>query len=281
MLKGASATLLLTLAARAAASRVVPEMAFQDELAGHIARHSPYELASYAQDPGFVRGVVLRSALMDDMARAFFAQHPDGVAVSLGAGLCTRRQRLIASKAITPRQPWLHLDLPDVIALRHTLLPSAEGERDLACSLLDEAIWLPELPAGRATLFILEGVCPYLPDAALRAWFTRMGNAHRHACMQASTDANATWQIVLDFVDPALLNMPTQVGDMNLPLQSAFIGVEELLGLHGDMQLMSAHQPFSRFSPGHAQFEAGIRARTGRPLYTIAHMTWRRPDGPD
>lgn len=281
MLKGASATLLLTLAARAAASRVAPELAFRDEAAGHIARRSPYALDGYAQDPGFVRGVVLRSCLMDAMARDFFARHPHGMAVSLGAGLCTRRERLIEDGTLDAGRPWLLVDLPDVIALRRSLMPGAlhgAAARDesaghgLACSLLDEARWLGEVPSHAPVLFLLEGVCPYLPEGELRDWFTRMGG-HRQA-------ARGPWEMVLDFVDPALLALPTQVGDMDLPLRSAFTGVDELVSLHPAWRALGAHHPFSRFSPGHAQFEASMRARTGRPLYTVAHLELALADGP-
>jgi O-methyltransferase involved in polyketide biosynthesis len=272
MLKGASATLLLTLAARAAASRVVPELAFVDACAEHLARHSPYDLASYAHDPGFVRGVVLRSAIMDGMAQDFFARHPGGTAVSLGAGLCTRRQRLVASGVIDAPQTWLHVDLPDVIALRRSLMPEQEGERDIACSLLDETEWLPEVDPRRPTLFLLEGVCPYLPETPLRDWFARMA-MHGHLRTTAC-------EMALDFIDPELLKMSTQVGDMNLPLQSAFAGVDAFMAMHADARLRCVHTPFARFSSGHAQFEAGIRAQTGRPLYTVVHLELATRHGP-
>ncbi|MFT3856938.1 MAG: class I SAM-dependent methyltransferase [Aquabacterium sp.] len=267
MLKGASATLLLTLAARAAASRLTPEVGFDDPLAQAVAARSPYALAAYAQDEGFVRGVALRSAIMDAMARDFFRRHPQGQVVSLGAGLCSRRHRLQAQGAIATTQTWLHVDLPPAMALRQSLMPPEQGESILTASLLDESAWLPGIAPDRPVLAIAEGVCPYLPEHDLKAWMARL-------CLAVQPCA-VPWEWVLDFVDPALAALPTQVGDMQLPLQSGFASVDELFaGAPSRPITLALHHPFADFSPGHARFEAEMQQRTGRPLYTIAHLAW-------
>ena len=273
MLTGASATLLLTLAARAAASRVAPECGFDDPWAARIARDIGAPLDAYARDPGFVRGIALRSSLIDGIVADFCMRHPEGTVVSLGAGLCTRRQRIDARLGAPSPARWVHVDLPEVMALRGRWLPPSRHEQDISGSLLEEAAWWPATAASSPLMLVAEGVCPYLPGAPLRAWFTRIGRR----CEQAA----APREMVLDFIDPELLSRPTEVGAMSLPLQSAFAGVDELLALHPAMEVRAALHPFSSFSAGHAAFEAEIRRQTGRPLYTLAHIAWRtlRHDG--
>ena len=269
-LQGASATLLLTLAARAEAAGVIAASAFDDPQARRIAAALPHGLSAYARDAAFVRGVVLRAALLDRFAAEFLAEHPLGLCITLGAGLCTRRSRLALRAAQGAGAGWLNVDLPDAIRLRAQHLMPGEGERNLACSVLDPA-WLDAagLPGDRPVLVLLEGVCPYLPQAPLEAMLRRLAErwaGHAPACV-----------VVMDFVHPVLARMPTQVGGMRLPVVSGFEDAACIAGLHPSVRVVSEDHLYAQFSEQHRMFEAAFRATNGRWPYTIARLALGSP----
>jgi O-methyltransferase involved in polyketide biosynthesis len=264
-LHGATATLLLTLSARAAADKVVPDAVFSDPLARQIAAELPVDVSGYARDPAFVRGIVRRAALFDRLATEFFQTYPNGMGVTLGAGLCTRRSRILAG--LSPHQSidWLNIDLPEAIRLREQYMGAATAERNLACSVLD-LTWLESagLQPGRPVLFLMEGVCPYLPKAPLEALLQRLAeHLEQHG---------GVGQMVLDYVHPDLAHLPMQVGGMQLPVVSGFDSAEEISQLHGAIQVLSEEHPFSSFSPQHRHFESAFRAVRRRWPYTVLRL---------
>ena len=154
--------------------------------------------------------MVLRTQLFDRLTTQFLSAHPSGLCIALGAGLCTRRSRL-AALAGTAR--WLNVDLPDAIALRDQYMDGDETR--LACSILDTS-WLDAaaLPGSQPVLVLLEGVCPYLPQAPLEAMLQQL--AQRFAA-----PGSPPCTVVLDHVHPALARLPMQVGGMRLPSSRA------------------------------------------------------------
>ena len=269
-LQGATATLLLTLAARAGSESVIAASAFSDPEARRIAAALPFDLSAGTRDAAFVRGVVLRAALIDRLAAEFFAAHPLGIGITLGAGLCTRRTRLGPRVARSGGIDWLNVDLPDAIRLREQHVQADEGERNLPCSILDP-VWLDaaDLPAGRPVLVMLEGVCPYLPRAGLEAMLL-----HLAQCFERRGSASV---VVLDYVHPVLANTPAQVGGMHLPLVSGFEDSACIAVLHPSIRLVSEDHPYAQFSESHRLFEAAFRAATGRWPYTVARFALGSP----
>ncbi|SCX65302.1 class I SAM-dependent methyltransferase [Variovorax sp. EL159] len=269
-LQGASATLLLTLAARARSDSVVPASEFFDAEARRIAAALPFDLSAYAKDPAFVRGVVLRAALIDRFAAEFFAAHPLGMGITLGAGLCTRRSRLGLQAIQSGGVNWLNIDLPEAIRLREQHMPPDTGERNLACSILSPE-WLDaaDLPGNRPVLVMLEGVCPYLPQAPLEAILHAL--ATRFAgCKPASV-------VVLDYVHPILARMPVQVGGMHLPVVSGFEDSARIAAIHPAMRVRSEDHLYSQFSEQHRLFETAFRATSGSSPYTVARFALGSP----
>lgn len=270
-LDGVAALGRLTLSARARATRTRggadedPALAgFADVWASDMAARLQLEPT---RDAAFVRGVVLRTQWFDRVLTDFVNQYPDAQAVSLGAGLCTRWRRLRPSWLQACAVDWLNVDLPSVIAWRNHHLPPVARETNLACSVLDLAWWdTLQLPAGRPVLVMLEGVCPYLPQAPLEHLL--VGLAER---LQAQ--GSPSW-LVFDFIDPALLHRPMQVDGVVLPVQSGFTHPGQVTGLHPSMALRESEHPFSRFSDGHRQFEASFVAACGRRPYTWASLSF-------
>src|SRR6266545_2431280 len=62
------------------------------------------------------------------------------------------------------RVRWLGVDLPEVVRLRRRLLPAADRQRSVACSVLDPA-WLAEVDPSRGVVICAQGLLMYLDRA--------------------------------------------------------------------------------------------------------------------
>lgn len=171
-LLGVSETLLLALVARhlesssadpllddSAATRMVESLDIDVERLGHAVR--PVQQAT-----------ALRCALVDRATRAFIDRVPEPTIVTLGVGLCTRYFRVATS-----RTQWFDIDLPNVAALRESLLPDEPDRRTIAASALDPR-WMDEV-AGRPTdsiLFVIEGLLSYLLPDEVQALTIRLAD---------------------------------------------------------------------------------------------------------
>jgi O-methyltransferase involved in polyketide biosynthesis len=107
---------------------------------------------------------LLRMREFDRQARAFLAEHPDGVIVDLGCGLDTRFERVDNG-----RVEWYGLDLPEVIELRKELLEETLRSHFIGCSVLDFS-WMDALKGreGKPVLFLAEAVLVYLEEADVK-----------------------------------------------------------------------------------------------------------------
>ena len=87
-------------------------------------------------------------------AAAYLEDHPHAAVVNLGCGLDTTFSRVDNGMC-----RGFNLDLPDVIAVRDTLLPPGEREANLACDLNDPA-WFDavDFVASEGAVFYAAGV---------------------------------------------------------------------------------------------------------------------------
>lgn len=121
--------------------------------------------------PGLmVTTVCLRIRHFDQVVRAFRAEHPDGLVVTLGCGLSGRVGRVDGGTG-----PWVELDLPLVMRLREGLIPRRENVRRVPGDALNPG-WMDDLPEadGRPVLFLAEGLFMYLPEGAVRRLVTTL-----------------------------------------------------------------------------------------------------------
>jgi O-methyltransferase involved in polyketide biosynthesis len=269
-LAGAPATAWLTLAARAHAARTAAtaegDPALQDycDVRAHEAVIAlPPDVPLQAPDTAFVRGVVLRTQWFDRIVQRFLAAHPRAMAITLGAGFCTRWSRLWPALPRPHAVDWFNIDLPEVLAWRERCLPRGEAEHDLAFSALDPA-WMDAMPwqPGRPAIVLMEGVCPYLPQAPLEALLRRLAGR-----LEAE---QVPGRLLLDFTHPALARRPQRVGDTPLPVVSGFEDADQVLELHPTLRLLEEDHPFARFSRGHHEFAEVFVAACDRPPYTLA-----------
>ena len=174
-LETVSETLFLPLFALAIGSREADPI-LRDERAMALA-DSILEMNRDSGNPLFARlaagrlpralivSLSLRMRRFDEYVRTFLASQPDGVIVNLGCGLDVRRHRVDNG-----RMRWFDLDLPEVIALRRSLLDETDRMRFIASSVTENA-WLSALPdePGERFMFLAEGLFMYLPEAEVRS----------------------------------------------------------------------------------------------------------------
>jgi methyltransferase (TIGR00027 family) len=113
--------------------------------------------------------VTLRAKQLDDWCADFLRRHPDAVVVHLGCGLDSRAFRL----ELSPSVLWFDIDQPSVIELRRRLYDDTEHYRMIGSSVTDPQ-WLDDIPTGRPTLVVAEGLLMYLSEAEVRLLLERM-----------------------------------------------------------------------------------------------------------
>src|SRR5580700_6546990 len=86
-LPGVSATMLVTLAAKARVVTDAPELHYPHRRSQEILRQLEIDPRSFNLNPSEVRAVVLRSQWFGQTVRRFLNSHPDGVCINLGCGL--------------------------------------------------------------------------------------------------------------------------------------------------------------------------------------------------
>lgn len=162
-LNAVSRTLLIPFYFRALESQR-PDALVRDPKAVELVAQLDYDFSGVQKLDKEQVNFLLRMREFDRLARAFLAQHPDGVIIDLGCGLDTRFERLDNGQF-----EWYGLDLPEVIALRKELLEETSRCHFLGCSVLDFS-WMDALKdqAHRPILFLAEAVLVYLEEAEVK-----------------------------------------------------------------------------------------------------------------
>jgi O-methyltransferase involved in polyketide biosynthesis len=170
ILEGVSETLLITLYARARETQR-PDAMISDKKAMEIVDQMKDGLLRFKLQGHDEVALILRVRQFDRIASRFLGNNPDAVVVHLGCGLDTRFERVDDGHV-----QWFDLDLPEVIDLRRRLIGGDEGRYHLVSASVFEETWLEAVSpyAGRAFLFIAEGVLPYFEEAEVKSLFIRI-----------------------------------------------------------------------------------------------------------
>ena len=119
------------------------------------------------------RHIALRARKYDAYARAFIADNPAGLVVSLGCGFDTRYWRV-------SDQAWnyIEVDLPEVIEAKKKVLGDRLTYRLIGCSVLEED-WFEEVRSlqDENILFLAEGLLMYLPPADVVGLFNKLSGS--------------------------------------------------------------------------------------------------------
>ncbi|WP_119726676.1 class I SAM-dependent methyltransferase [Thermomonospora amylolytica] len=158
-LTGAPETMLATLYGRALDSRS-PRPVLGDRQADRVVRRIRYDFRRTGVRGTAAAGVALRARRLDDWTREFLAAHREATVLHLGCGLDSRVDRIDPPPSVR----WVDVDYPEVIELRHRLLPERTGDyRTIAASVTGDA-WLEQVPADRPAMAVFEGLTMYLHE---------------------------------------------------------------------------------------------------------------------
>jgi methyltransferase (TIGR00027 family) len=113
--------------------------------------------------------VTLRAKQLDDWCAGFLRRQPDAVVLHLGCGLDGRAFRLALPQSVL----WFDIDQPSVIELRRRLYDDTEHYRMIGSSVTDPQ-WLDQIPTGRPTLVVAEGLLMYLRENEVRQLLQRL-----------------------------------------------------------------------------------------------------------
>lgn len=209
-LEGVERTLRLTLFSRAA-EQTRDDRLFDDPVALQWSKQlGPDEEldAWFRENPASTLSSNIRARVVDDIARTFLAEHPQGIILEIGAGLTTRPYRLGGDN-------WWLVDLPNVIATIQSIDPDQESSTLMAGDLRTSD-WLARVPDARPRdiLVIAEGVLFFLTDAEIRNLIASM---------------HTKWpgfELVFDVMRPIHLEMLKQQFDQfaafGAPVRSAY-----------------------------------------------------------
>jgi O-methyltransferase involved in polyketide biosynthesis len=162
-LNGVPETLLMTLYHRALETQR-PDGIIRDRPAVEIVKQIDYDFTRF-DDWKIPWGIAVRTELFDKVVQKFLTEHPDGLIVTLGAGLCTRALRLDNQQA-----QWISIDLPPVQPYWEDLIGDTDRNHFITCSATDFT-WIDrvlETKQNREILFVVEGLFMYLSESEVK-----------------------------------------------------------------------------------------------------------------
>jgi O-methyltransferase involved in polyketide biosynthesis len=199
---------VLSLAGRAVARTRFPDIGLSDPCAEELLRALDVDVSRF--DEPRLRVAAVRTAVLDGVVRDFFARHPDGLAVAVFPGLCTRFSRVDNGQL-----RWVDLDPPPLARFKSQNHLYPEGGRHVlaACCSLACTGWMTRLrdAVDVPVLLVASGIMSRHPAAAIDAFFTdaaknlpagteilfdydvcrpvRAASLRDRACLEIATDA--------------------------------------------------------------------------------------------
>ena len=170
-LTGVPETLLVALYLRAVETQRADGI-IKDEKAVEMIQSIEYDFARFNKAWASQVGVAVRTEILDKASTAFIRQYPDASVVNMGAGLCTRFNR-VDNGNIT----WYELDLPEAIELRRRFFTETDRHRFIEGSITDFD-WMEQIPGAgdQPVLFIGEGLFMYFGGGEVESIFVEMAD---------------------------------------------------------------------------------------------------------
>lgn len=198
-LTGAQETMLATLYGRALDSGRASSV-LHDVEAKRAVDRIDYDFGRTGMNTTTAVGVAIRAKVLDDWTADFIRRNPSCTVLHLACGLDTRVHRLARPDTVR----WVEVDMPDVVSLRHKLLPEPDGDYRLVASSVTEDAWLDEVPADRPAVAVFEGLSMYLTQAEGHSLIRRITS--RFASGELLFDVYGSWGIKLQKLVPAVRN---------------------------------------------------------------------------
>ncbi|MEU7480319.1 class I SAM-dependent methyltransferase [Lentzea sp. NPDC042327] len=198
-LTGAQETMLATLYGRALDSERAASV-LHDVEARRAVDRIDYDFTRTGMTTTSAVGVAIRAKVLDDWTADFLRRTPSCTVLHLACGLDTRVHRLDRPDTVR----WVDVDLPDVVALRHKLLPVPTGEYRLVAGSVTDDGWLDAVSPARPVVVVFEGLSMYLTRAEGHALVRRV--TERFETGELLFDVYGTWGIKLQRLVPAVRN---------------------------------------------------------------------------
>jgi O-methyltransferase involved in polyketide biosynthesis len=192
-LSGVSATMLVTLAAKALAATDAPELGYVDRRSDEILRELEIEPRRFGLNPNEVRAIVLRSTWFGRKVADFFECHPNGLCINLGCGLDASLEESAAAE--DDRFMRVDVDLPAVIELRRRFFAERRCRQFLAADVTDPHLF-DAIPwdFGRPAIVVAEGLLYFLRRVQVESMF--------RALAETADARRAKVEIAFDYASP-------------------------------------------------------------------------------
>jgi len=170
-LTGVPETLLVALYLRAVETQRADGI-IRDEKAVEMIQSIEYDFSRFDRAWLSQVGVAVRTEILDEVTAAFIHQYPDACVVNMGAGLCTRLNRVDNGSII-----WYELDLPEAIELRRRFFTETDRHQFIERSITDFS-WMEQIKIkeNQPVLFIGEGLFMYFEEQEVKNIFIAMAN---------------------------------------------------------------------------------------------------------
>lgn len=181
-------TLLITLYGRALDARSERPV-LGDTMAAWAVDEIDYDFGRIRAE--FASSAPLRAKFFDGWVREFLAANERATVVHLGVGLDTRVWRIDPG----PGVEWYDVDYPEVVELRQQLFPERAGYHQLGSSVTAPE-WLEQVPTGRPTLILAEGLSMYLEPDAGHALLRRLTDHFGHGTLMLDVQSRLGIKLV-------------------------------------------------------------------------------------
>ena len=170
-LTGVPETLLVALYLRAVETQRADGI-IKDEKAVEMIKSIEYDFSRFNRVWLSQVGVAVRTEILDEVTTAFIRQYQDARVVNMGAGLCTRLNRVDNG-----RIAWYELDLPEAIELRRRFFTETDRHQFIERSITDFS-WMEQIKikGNQPVLFIGEGFFMYFEEQEVKNIFIEMAD---------------------------------------------------------------------------------------------------------
>lgn len=255
-------TLFIALVARAQAAQSFPALDPHDGHAAHLLQASGAEVGTSPADNPTVMNVLWRTGLIKELGQTFFEHHPDSTGINLGAGLAHYFQWLDNG-----RNHWIDVDLPEVIDLRDSLMPTPSARCQHKALDITEPGWWRRLglhPHSAPVLLVCEGVLMYLTPSQVRNFLREIGD---HAPEGS--------ELLCDFISPLGVGQRAMADGPEHPEAVFTWGAhngQELASFHPRLELLAQHSATEALGWGGTLAEMLWTPLVGGPLYGLAQL---------
>lgn len=263
-LRTVPSTLVIPLAARAEGDTCFPHLACGDAEAARLLRSLDVDATAFAADRPTVLNILWRTQRIRAAGRAFFAAYPRAWGINLGCGLSHYFQWLDNGS-----NTWVDADLPEVMALRRTLLPPhpprlRHAELDVRHAPWWHALHLPRQALEQPLFVVCEGVLMYLEPAQVRSVLVQFAT-HAPPGSRLLIDTLTRWAVGHARLHPS-------VGRTGAEFLWGISHVDELTACHPRLQVLGVHSVAECYGWMGMACEALWHPWIGAPLYGLVEL---------